>query len=318
MSDSATKERHDWACRMLDAAILTYNIQPASGSISTWIPDAATSGLLANLGLPDAPPDFFFDGSESINAGFVGRTSDGYAVLALRGTLPPGGSDTAAWVEDWVNDFKAGPVDWTIAGSKIGQIEAGFAEAALSLWQVGEGPLAKIVEDKADPVKGIVITGHSKGAALVYPVASLVETRWPGLISRIDAYATPMTADQAFADWFQSKGLTGKTTRYQNKDDIVPFLPVWPKLDISGWIMKVLDLSGSNLFSDDYVLIGSLEYLAEQGGACEILTGSAGQDQANTDIEAALESLDLEAIISAHSATGRYHTCLCGDRLPSA
>ncbi|MEL6477416.1 MAG: lipase family protein, partial [Pseudomonadota bacterium] len=263
-------------------------------------------------------PDFFFAGDQGMNAGFVGRTSDGYALLALRGTLPPGGNDTIAWIEDWVNDFKAGPVDWTLNGTTIGQIEDGFAQAALSLWAVAEGPLTKVMEASGDPMKGILISGHSKGAALVYPVASLIEAKWPGKIARIDAYATPMTADQAFADWFQSKGLTDKTTRFQNKDDIVPFLPVWPKVDLSGWIMKILGLSGSNLFSDDYVLIGALNYLAEVDGACKTLHGAEAETQATADIEAALEGLDLSGIIAAHSATGRYHTCICGDQLPSA
>lgn len=307
-----------WACRMLDAAILTYDILPMDNNVSEWVANANTADLLKNVGDLPNPPDWFFTGDESIDAGFVGRTGDNYAVLALRGTLPPGGQDTIAWVKDWLEDFEAGPEDWSLpCGTVIGQIETGFATAAKKLWSVARAPLAKIVDDPANPPNGIIVCGHSKGAALVYPVASLVEAAWPGKIVRIDAYATPMTANQAFANWFGQAGLTAKTTRYQNRYDVVPFLPVWPKFDLAGWIMKILGLSGgTDLLSDDYVHIGELIYLADRDGKCVELRGQAAQDQADQDMQHALDHLEFDEIIGAHSATGRYHTCICGSVLP--
>ncbi|MEM7508976.1 MAG: lipase family protein [Pseudomonadota bacterium] len=315
MTDNST-----WACRLLDAAILTYDILPMGNAVSEWAPNANTEGLLKNVGDLANPPDWFFSGDQSIDAGFVGRTSDNYAVLALRGTLPPGGQDTAAWIKDWLEDFEVGPEDWALpCDTVIGQIETGFASAAKKLWSVAEAPLAKIVDDPGNPPRGIVVCGHSKGAALVYPVASLVEATWPGRIARVDAYATPMTANQSFANWYSAAGLTAKTTRYQNRYDIVPFLPVWPKFDLTGWIMKILGLSGGgNLLSDDYVHIGDLVYLADQNGKCVEMRGQTAEDQADRDMQHALDNLDLDEIIDAHSATGRYHTCICGSVLPKS
>ncbi|MEM6907022.1 MAG: lipase family protein, partial [Pseudomonadota bacterium] len=257
------KDAHTMACRMLDAAILTYDIVVTEQGYPAWQTTAATPRLLANLGLPDETPAWFATGDDKINAGFVGVTSDGLVVLGIRGTLPPGTGDPSAWIMDWLNDFKAGPTDWELpGGAKIGQIEKGFAEAAHSLWRVAETPLKAAVAKAPKPTR-IVIAGHSKGAALVYPIASLVETLYPSAIEGIYAYATPMTADQAFASWFETAGLTAKTTRYQNKDDLVPFLPVWPKFDIWEKVkVKLAATADASFLSDEYVLIGSLVYLA--------------------------------------------------------
>ena len=59
-------------------------------------------------------PQFFSDGSDDINAALVGLTHDGYAVVAIRGTIPPSlkDDDLMQWIKDWANDADLSPVGW--------------------------------------------------------------------------------------------------------------------------------------------------------------------------------------------------------------
>jgi hypothetical protein len=60
---------------------------------------------------------------------------------------------------------------------------------------------------------------------------------------------------------------------------------------------------------NDYVALGALRYL---GDNCVIETGGDGEQAAYRDLWSALDSFDFDAIAEAHSAEGRYHTCVCG------
>ena len=121
-------------CRLLNASIACYAIK--NGQL-----DIKDANLQA-LGLqPGSTPTVFVDGVHQINAGFVAETHDGWVVLALRGTLPPFTGDFWAWVDDWMQDFKAGPTDWFINGSKFGQVETGFSDGMLSIWPAASAAL---------------------------------------------------------------------------------------------------------------------------------------------------------------------------------
>jgi hypothetical protein len=88
-------------------------------------------------------PQFFSDGSDDINAALVGLTHDGYAVVAIRGTIPPSlkDNDLMQWIKDWANDADLSPVGWNPGGTNYGEAEAGFAKSTRELWNWIEGQL---------------------------------------------------------------------------------------------------------------------------------------------------------------------------------
>ena len=205
-------------CRLLDASIICYSIQNQALSPST--PGYAQVGFAPGTG-----PTVFVDGVEGINAGFVGETADGWVIVAYRGTLPPFSGDLWAWVEDWLNDFRAGPMDWTVGNSVIGQVETGFGSAVLNTWGAVQAALNPIDLSRK---KGILVTGHSKGAGMTFPAATLLKNLYPHLLVQVCCFAAPLTCDRTFAASYDAMGLSVFTARYQSQYDIVPFLPYEP------------------------------------------------------------------------------------------
>ena len=157
-------------CRLLNASIACYAIK--GGKLDIKNANLQALGLLKNT-----TPTVFVDGVEGINAGFVAETQDDWVVLALRGTLPPFKGDFWAWIDDWMQDFKAGPTDWFVNGAKFGQVESGFSDAILSIWPAASAALKAI---NMTGKKGILVTGHSKGAAMTSLAASLIKSAQPG------------------------------------------------------------------------------------------------------------------------------------------
>ena len=110
-----TPDQATFARRMLYASICAYNItgdrhdaQPIAGA-DRVVPSedgycySVLNAYQAEVGFAGAPesytPAFFADGAHDTNAALAGLTEDGYAVIALRGTLPPSlhGSDLLQW-----------------------------------------------------------------------------------------------------------------------------------------------------------------------------------------------------------------------------
>ena len=292
-------------CRLLQASILCYAI--ANGQIAPSAP------AYAQVGLRDTPVAFM-DGPQGINAGFVGETVDGWVVVAFRGTLPPFQGDLWAWLEDWRNDFRGGPMDWVVGEEVVGQVETGFGQAMLSTWGMVQAALGEI--DMARH-KGIWVTGHSKGGAMSVLASALIQNAYPDVLVQNCNFATPLTSDARFAAYYRSSGLDALTLRYQNQYDIAPFLPCKLQFGVLGRFLS-WERAGSpwtamqarwSAIRSDYVPVGALRYL---GDHCVVESGAQGELDATRALVHALEHLELGVIVEAHSAVGRYQTCVCG------
>ncbi len=299
-------------CRLLDASILCYSIQ--NNAISPSTPGYAQVSFASGT-----TPAVFVDGTEGINAGFVGETADGWVVVAYRGTLPPFSGDLWAWVDDWLNDFRAGPMDWTVGGRVIGQVETGFGSAVVNTWSAVQAALSKI---DLTGKKGILVTGHSKGAGMTFPAATLIKNLYPHLLVQVCCFAAPLTCDRNFAASYDTMGLSVFTARYQNQYDIVPFLPYEPHFGLLASAERLFRQSPNQVITrekwpdieNDYVPVGRLRYL---GDNCVVAYGEQGESDATAALWQALEHFEFKTIAAAHAASGRYHSCVCGGPVDS-
>ncbi len=300
-------------CRLLDASIICYSIQNQAIDPST--PGYAQVGFA-----PGTTPRVFVDGTEGINAGFVGETADGWVIVAYRGTLPPFKGNFWPWVDDWLNDFRAGPMDWTVGGRVIGQVETGFGSAVLNTWSAVQAALGSIDMRRK---KGILVTGHSKGAGMTFPAATLIKNQYPKFLVNVCCFAAPLTCDRNFAASYDAMGLKTFTVRYQNQYDIVPFLPVDPHFVLLASAERLFTEGRNDVITpekwpsieNDYVPVGMLRYLADN---CVVEYGEQGEADASAALWSALEGFEFETIVRAHAAAGRYHSCVCGGPLVSA
>ena len=297
-------------CRLINASIACYAIK--NGALDPANPNLAKLGLK-----PGTQPTVFVNGPEHINAGFVAETADDWVVLALRGTLPPFKGDLWAWIRDWLQDFEAGPTDWTIGGRVFGRVETGFATGMLSIW-----PMAKAAIDAIDLTgkRGILVTGHSKGAAMTFLATSLIKSEHPHMLVQNCCFAAPLTCDATFQSNYDALGLRPFTVRYQNEYDIVPFLPWWPALTLAasaerrerGEAVQMAPEAWpepGNAASDNlYKPVGILRYI---GPSCQIEYGTKAENDAWTALWQAIDAGKVREIAEAHSASGRYCTCIC-------
>lgn len=294
-------------CRLINASIACYAIK--GGKI-----DPDNPNLKALEPKPGTEPTVFVNGPEQINAGFVAETVDDWVVLALRGTLPPFQGNFWAWVEDWLQDFEAGPTDWNVNGKFFGRVETGFADAVHSVWDQVENAISKI---DLKTRQGILITGHSKGAAMTFLAASLLKTAYPHVLVENCCFAAPLTCDETFRNNYNALGLRPFTVRYQNEYDLVPFLPWWPALAQLARAQRLDQGTASPLLTAEswpesgdniYQPVGILRYL---GPDCVVEYGDHGERDAWDAIKYALEHFEFGKIVDAHSATGCYDSCVC-------
>lgn len=305
----------DLDCRMIDASILAYEFT-SNGPL-----DKSLSGY-GKVGFdPHAPaPVGIIRGFEKINAAFVGRLDTGDLVVAFRGTIPPGDGPWERWISDWLNDFRIGQTRWsTTRHPDYGYVEAGFAAATLDLW-----PQVKVLVDgfmrAGPPPRSIVVTGHSKGAALAPLAATLLRAAYPTAYIQLRVFAQPLTGNQTFKDKFTLDGLNGRMVRFQYDYDLVPFLPeYWSWRLAADCAAQAADSlpeaihASESALSWAYVDIGSLIYIKDD---CTPLVGEHGYVEARNAIERALLELRFSTIMHAHSARGGYAHCTCPPHQP--
>lgn len=257
-------------------------------------------------------PAFTATGPERIDAALCGKTNDGYAVLSFRGTLAPniGHHDLREWLEDWLYDADAKPTPWHPDGVRKGEVEAGFAKAFDALWPWIEDQLSDLLSSCPN---GLLITGHSKGAAMTFLAASKIRDRWPALDRRIAVYAfaPPVAGDAEFA---RTYGTLAQTTyRFQAADDLVPFLPRWDAYDFWGHVHLsnfveqdawcVLKKWIDKITRPGYSAVGSMFFLPADGP----VDGSPNAAEKALDlVVTSLEGGHLERVGDAHSAVHSY------------
>ena len=344
-------------CLLAFASELAYRIEPNPDHprAAPHIPRSAPHYDDVIVGEPTC----FLRGEDKIDAAFVAEMPDDTVVVSFRGTLPPFGAPFWSWVEDWLEDFDIDPVPWTVAGQPYGRVEHGFDRAVLELWNdiQGVGPLT--TDDSAfaegeeeltlgderrtlrggirhallhggidwSTKTGILVTGHSKGAAATYLAASLIRGE-PDLADvpvRVACFASPYTCDAAFLQAYTEAGLEDATVRYQNVDDLVPFVPnylISLPLRLARWLDPTSTASTKATWTWRYVTIGHLRVITR---ACDIREGTGAYWRALLRIVVDLLTLQVGRIADAHSLvhdpdashpTGRYMTAVCRASAP--
>jgi hypothetical protein len=314
--------------RMLDAAICSYAIQPdVQGA---FFPDLKYWDPVGSAG----DPILFSRGSFDIDAGFLVTTQDNWVVLSLRGTL--GGFsytnfDTfISFLLDWLEDDETRLVPMFIGRTMIGNVHKGFLEAAQTLWSAVAPDLLKIDWSR---YQGLLVTGHSKGAALAPLMAALVQGNLGGANGprqvQVHGFAMPLVGDPMFAAWYANSGLGACTTRYQRAHDLVPFVPPYQSWDVfkhlksepSNWhawlLCNVLrDLSDG--IAAGYEPVGSLIYYPGQNPFGQSpVTGPGAITGSQAAILAAVYYGYDKEIAQAHNAIHSYWPALFQQPNPS-
>ncbi len=211
------------ACRLIKASNLAYSISEDG----TRFEDTAQANddinavgfIKDSLKIYQAPRE------DKINACYYGETAS-EAILAFRGTLPPtleSPEDFFKSLVDWINDAE---IKLVKGANLAGLVHKGFLESLDALWDwISQLKLEDVAKNK----KSLLITGHSKGGALVY-LAAYRLARLGIPVTAAYSYAAPRPGDQAFADAFEQFVQAGNTgiqeaCRFEFRDDLVPHLP---------------------------------------------------------------------------------------------
>jgi hypothetical protein len=294
-------------CRLSNASVAAYSIKD-----DTIDPPP---GGWDKIGVKPETITVFTGGNDQIDAGYVAETVDGWVFLVFRGTLPPFKGDFWSWIDDWLNDLQIEPMTWAVDGKPFGQAEAGFASAVLDLRRKIVAILKAV---DLGSKKGIIVTGHSKGAAASFLAASLLKGQYfKNVLVQVCCFAAPLVTDKTFRDNYDALGLRPVSVRYQNEYDVVPFLPYWPFLDLLA-AGERLDRDRTNVviteaerqraIENDYVSLGILRFITTK---CEIEYGEKAESDAWTDFKDAFFGRRFLEIVEAHDAQGRYLTCVC-------
>ncbi len=321
------------ARRMMNASASAYNIHHVekapgdtpdilrrvdNGNGCVYDVDAKLQGEVGFIEGPETyTPAFTCDGEDHMNGCMVGLTHDGYAVVAVRGTLPPtlSSGNIMGWIKDWVNDAHMRPLKWVLGKAHQGNAERGFAQSAQELWPWIEEQLNAVLDQAP---KGVLITGHSKGGAMTYLLASLVHQTWPELGDKIEVYAfaPAVSVDEAFAEGYDASGLSDKTFRFQVEHDVVPFLPNWTKASIwhtvtfEGFLHEIewaaLSTFVASRTGAGYWAPGHLTYFDTNYQRVE---EPDPIPRALAAVSEALKAGDFKKVGAAHSATDSYLLC---------
>lgn len=329
MADQFTTAR-----RLANASVCAYEIGDRNAAANSDVPAdrtiASADGTSAyrvvaqyqdRVGFLDRAaeftPAFVASGDHHTDGALIGATSDNGVVVALRGTLPPSldGGNVSAWVTDWMHDARATPQDWRPLGADYGRVESGFGQAVLGLWPWIEKTLEPLVGGGPETV---FVTGHSKGGAMTYLVASLIRERWPALENKVEvhAFAPAVAVDDAFVQAYSDRGLSARTMRYQVENDVVPFLPfwkeaaVWDAITFSGWMHEMEWLAvveGLKMATGGgYSAPGAFTYF---GADHNHVPGAEVATSALPAVASALMAGDYQGVSAAHSMTGSYLKC---------
>mmetsp|Transcript_17905 Transcript_17905/g.41753 ORF Transcript_17905/g.41753 Transcript_17905/m.41753 type:complete len:410 (-) Transcript_17905:45-1274(-) len=140
----------------------------------------------------------------------------GKCVVAFRGTR---NFDNTITDLEW-NSAEV-PASWKCKGCHA---HAGYLQ---TLVQVEEKLMAAIQDSGCSRTEGIVMAGHSMGAALATLAAWLLQEKHSYKLTTVYAFESPRVVDVAFAKEFDEKvGKRVPTWRLTHYPDLVPFLPL--------------------------------------------------------------------------------------------
>lgn len=286
-----------------------YNVVPAYQDAVGFV-DSAANGYA---------PLFVSTGKDEINAALVGALTNGKLLVALRGTIPPtfDNNDIFAWMADWMNDGDIPPAHWWVKKLPVPRdcrAETGFVDAMRSLWP----SIAQMIKATlaAHRCTGVVVTGHSKGAAMSFLAAQLIEAAFPQFDDAIEvhAFAPPPVGNKVFQTFYGGLGAT--THRYQVQNDVVPFLPLWAEADFFpaisfpelweelAWAGLVFGIADDT--SGGYYAVGDFTYFDSNH---QLVPGAEVLTSAMPAVIAALKAEQFATVAAAHSAVGSYLPC---------
>ena len=330
--------REDRARRMINASICAYQIYArvviptpdtpglrrvtlADGSFYQVVPayQDAVGFISSSEGYA---PKFATSGDDAIDAALVGITDDGYAVVAIRGTLPPSfaNNDIKEWLTDWVGDADMHKVGFAVAGRDYGQVEHGFYKAVSALWPFVQAELTSVLPKAA---KGVLVTGHSKGGAATYLVAAMILAEWPDLAGQIEvhAFAPAVSVDADFVAQYDAQQLSERTYRYQKAHDIVPFIPLWSGVNVWSAIhdastshklaWSLLDATTYVMTFGGYAAPGKFVYYDNDGAH---VLGAEVTTSALPDVAACVARGDYKSVGAAHGVIDSYLPCFAAPK----
>lgn len=259
---------------------------------------------------------------EAVDAAFVTQTDDGWVVLSLRGTEPPssihGIGSFIRFVEDWAQDSETEHVPFFVGRTYYGGVHKGFDKAYKAM-----RPKVKEALDTIDwdSVKGLQITGHSKGAALTFYYALWAKHTYSKIKSiQVNAYAPPPIGDAMFGRSFENAKIP--TVRYGRFNDSVPFLVPFiaqDGSDIDIYEYMHFGFNGTeDLFwtmgkavNSGYVGIGDFAYLpGDPPGSIAPETGMKGLSDDRWQVISTVKADKGGIIAAAHSAKESYYPAL--------
>lgn len=218
------------ACRLIKASHLVYSISRDGRQLEKT---PAVDEEIKAIGLDRSTLQFYqaqckdspIEAGEidDINAYFYGETPT-EAILAFRGTLPPTIESSEKFFQsllDWIND---GRIELVKGANLAGLVHKGFLESIDALWD----EIDKLnLQERVSEGKSLLLTGHSKGGALMYLAAYRLARK--GIpVTAAYSFAAPRPGDQAFAfaiDQQVTIGNIKEICRFEYQDDIVPHLP---------------------------------------------------------------------------------------------
>jgi hypothetical protein len=313
------------ACRLIRASHLAYDIaynQPLSNQPQNVQQEIAAIGY--------DPATFKFK-ELGIDACHYGETTDGKAVLAFRGTLPPslGIQDPAKFLtvlSDWLND---GEIRLVKGRQLPGRVHKGFLDSLDALWPIIRG-------FGLDNSKPLYITGHSKGGGLTYLAAYRIKEEFH-IQPVAYTFAAPRVGDAPFAEDFDRE--ITEAWRFEYRDDLVPHLPprtaAWSKLlpglravegkfpletlqvklapNVASDFEKLLGQLQQRAASVDfnYVSAGKLQFINWENPPSIQPESKALSMEREWSLAKKLAVFKLAEIIQDHSSDGGYMACPC-------
>jgi triacylglycerol lipase len=152
-----------------------------------------------------------FENKGTHTQGIFGVANGNTFVLAYRGSEETG-------IADWIRDVKFLPADFPYGdGNKAIKVHSGFIEAYSSVRE------AMFKAAKESPLKQVLCTGHSLGAALATLSALDIKYNLPDKTVTCYTYGSPKVGNSDFAKLYNKH--VPQTFRYVNGIDLVPSLP---------------------------------------------------------------------------------------------
>lgn len=322
----------------INASICAYQIHPKG-----WVPDPPSPPVTRTIPGPGGAyfynvvptyqdqvgfvgsaasgyaPLFASTGKDEINAALVGALANGKLLVSIRGTIPPTlhNNDIFAWMADWMNDADIPQTHWWVKQLPVirdCRAETGFVKAMLSLWP----SIGHMIDTTlaTTPCTGVVVTGHSKGAAMTFLAAQLIEAAFPQFKNAIEvhAFAPPPVGNKIFQRFYGD--LAATTHRYQVENDVVPFLPFWAEADFFpfihfprtweelAWAALILGIIVDT--DGGYYAVGDFTYFDSNH---QLVPGADVLTSAMPAVVNALNSEQFSAVADAHSAVSSYLPC---------